>query len=542
MAIKGSLKEASLADVCQLLAMGQKTGCLSVTDRSRFGRIFFDRGRITHAGIVNRRDRLGDLLVRDGVLTPAQVREALEEQERDPERRFGEILLERSWISAEQFENYLRIQTEEAVYSLFTWSQGSFFFEVDQPPPEHELQLSLNPESLLLEGARRVDEWSLIEKKIPSLDLLFEVDPARIEVAGVELTAEQELIVPLLDGSRTVQDLIDHTGVGEFELGKALYGLLQAGFAHRVGQRIAEEEPGRARQARIPEYRNLGVAFYRTGLLEEAAREFKRVLELEPGDVVARFYLALVAIHEGRDRDALHALKALAEEHGSNYAVFTNLAYVLRRMGRTEDALLALEQANAARGGERATLLRSAIHLERLELIGVAESLAAYLANLEQGSTPSASYFHQVALAAALAGELDAAAARVQEGLKAHPTSAPLLVLAGVIAERRGDFTTAERNYRQAAEEDPTLAQAHKNLGDLAYRRGTYDAALDHYNRAIQLAPELGDDVYTRLGNLYYREMDRERALEYWEKALQLNPKNRVVRNNLEVSGNASGR
>ena len=43
MAIKGSLKEASLADVCQLLALGQKTGCLSITDKSRFGQIYFDR-------------------------------------------------------------------------------------------------------------------------------------------------------------------------------------------------------------------------------------------------------------------------------------------------------------------------------------------------------------------------------------------------------------------------------------------------------------------------------------------------------------------
>src|SRR5690554_6212629 len=98
MAIKGSLKEASLADVCQLLSMGQKTGCLSVTDRSRFGRIYFDRGRITHASIINRRDRLGDLLVRDGLLTPQQIREALAEQTSDPERRLGEILLERGWI------------------------------------------------------------------------------------------------------------------------------------------------------------------------------------------------------------------------------------------------------------------------------------------------------------------------------------------------------------------------------------------------------------------------------------------------------------
>ena len=70
MAIKGNLREAGLPDVLQLLAMGQKTGCLSLTDRSLFGYIYFDRGRITYASIVNRRDRLGDLLVKNSLLAP----------------------------------------------------------------------------------------------------------------------------------------------------------------------------------------------------------------------------------------------------------------------------------------------------------------------------------------------------------------------------------------------------------------------------------------------------------------------------------------
>src|SRR5688572_11763246 len=80
MAIKGSLKEAGLADVCQLLALGQKTGSLSVADGSRFGQIFFDRGRITYARIVNRRDRIGDILVRDGILTQTQLEKVLERE------------------------------------------------------------------------------------------------------------------------------------------------------------------------------------------------------------------------------------------------------------------------------------------------------------------------------------------------------------------------------------------------------------------------------------------------------------------------------
>ncbi|HST57904.1 MAG TPA: DUF4388 domain-containing protein, partial [Longimicrobium sp.] len=132
MAIKGNLKEASLPDVLQLLAMGQKTGCLSLSDRSNFGYIFFDRGRITYASIVNRRDRLGDLLVKNGLLEAAALAAAVDEQAREPEIRLGEILIRRGSITREQLEQYIRIQIEEAVYYLFTWSQGSFYFEAEQ--------------------------------------------------------------------------------------------------------------------------------------------------------------------------------------------------------------------------------------------------------------------------------------------------------------------------------------------------------------------------------------------------------------------------
>src|SRR5688500_1282642 len=113
MAIKGSLKEASLADVCQLLALGLKTGCLSIADKSRFGQIYFDKGRITYARIVNRRDRLGDLLVRDGLLTQDQLTAALELQRAHPDRKLGELLISRHFMNEQDLHLYIRIQIEE---------------------------------------------------------------------------------------------------------------------------------------------------------------------------------------------------------------------------------------------------------------------------------------------------------------------------------------------------------------------------------------------------------------------------------------------
>ena len=176
MAIKGSLKEASLPDVLQLLALGQKTGCLSVTDRTNLGNIYFNDGWICHASIVNRRDRLGDMLAKNEKITHEQLEQAIERQSKERHKKLGQILLQSGAITQADLEECVRIQVEEAVYYLFTWTQGSFRFDPDVSPEGEDVSLSINPESLLLEGARRVDEWSLIEKKIPSLGSIFEVD------------------------------------------------------------------------------------------------------------------------------------------------------------------------------------------------------------------------------------------------------------------------------------------------------------------------------------------------------------------------------
>src|SRR5206468_1263477 len=131
---------------------------------------------------------------------------------------------------------YVRVQIEESVYYLFTWTQGTFNFESDVRPERQDFLVSINPESLLLEGARRVDEWSLIEKKIPSFDLIFVVDKDRLAISEAKLTDTQQRLLTLLDASRGVNQVIEDTGLGEFEIGKALYGLITAGFVHRAGR------------------------------------------------------------------------------------------------------------------------------------------------------------------------------------------------------------------------------------------------------------------------------------------------------------------
>jgi len=534
MAIKGSLKEASLPDVLQLLAMGKKTGCLSVTHRANFGNIYFDKGRISYASIVNRRDRLGDMLVKNGVIDQAQLDAAVSLQDRRRDKRLGELLVELGALSLQQLHGAINVQIQEAVYYLFTWNQGTFNFEADLAPDAHDHVVSINPESLLLEGARRVDEWGLVEKKIPTFDIVFEIDRPKAMSSDVDLTSEQRAVLELVNGSRDVQAIVDASGLVEFEVGKALYGLLNAGFIHRIGKTNATPVQALP-ESRVEEHRNLGVAFYKTGMLEEALREFRRVLDLREHDAVGEFYVGLVLARQHRWSDASEAFSEAAKQPAAKMAVFHNLAYTYEQLGRFPEARAALDEAIRRGGGSDARVQTSmgVVSLMSGDLQSAIASLSA-ARPLFGTKPPTAAWYHYTGLAAALVGDSRRAAATLHEGVAAHQHAAALLNNLAAVLERSGAYDDARAVAERGAQEDPNLPQLHKNLGDLLYRAARYDEALEAYLRATKANPALGGDVYLKLGNIRLRRQERDEAVRCWERALELDPDNAIVRTNLE--------
>lgn len=540
MAIKGSLSEASLPDVLQLLALGQKTGCLTVTDRANVGYIYFNRGRICYAAIVNRRDRLGDILLKSGRITQAQLDAAIAQQAKERDRRLGEILVEQGAVSQEDLNRFMRMQIEEAVYFLFTWTRGTFNFEGEVRPAPQDFQVSINPESLLLEGARRVDEWSLIEKKIPSFDLIFEVDRARLASAEVTLTEEQERILPLLDGTRDVRHVVEESALGEFDVGKALYGLITAGFAHRVGQ-SAGVRTSAAGAAPVDEYRNLGVAFYRTGMLEESRREFRRVVELRPSDGSAYFYLGLIAIREAQWEDAAQQFTKALECGGPQASVYYNLALAHENAGRLDLAEEAYTDAALNAPHDWRILAGWGIAALRGGDLEVATARLDRAAEVAGDEPLGPLWYWARALAAAAQDDLEAAERILRTGLERHPHHPVLRNNLAVVLEVQDRLEEAVGVLEAALAEDPWLPQLSKNLGDLRYRQGRYDEAWEAYQRAVKLEPDLGEDVYFKLGNIAHKRLDRSLATTYWERALELNPAHELARANLEAVREASG-
>ena len=533
MAIKGSLKEASLPDVIQLLFLGRRTGCLALADQHNFGTIYLDEGLIVYASIVNRRDRLGDILLRKGRISAEQLQQAIDAQDDDRQHKLGEILVGLGILTRAELEDYMRLQIEEAVYYLFTWTSGTFNFEAGVKPEREDFLVRISPEALLLEGARRVDEWSLIEKKIPSFDLIFSVDQHHIAQSAPTLSAEQQRLLPLIDGTRDVRQVIDESGLVEFEVGKALFGLITAGFAHRVGTSTAA--PPKVNDTRVDEHRNLGIAFYKAGMLEEALREFRRVIELRPADSRAPLFLGLIAIRQARWDEAALALRQAAEAGVPRPAALHNLGFALEQLGRLDEAEAAYgDAAGRAKEDARIMLGWSIVALKRGDN-KVAQSRLARACELLQGKPVPALWYWAATLAAVGLDDAENAMRTAQQGVEAYPNNPVLQNNLAVLLEAGGDTQAAETMLRSALAEDAALPQVSKNLGDIFYRTGRYDEAGEAYERAAKLNPELGDDLYFKLGNIAYKRRDLARARESWAQATALNPGHQLARANLEM-------
>jgi hypothetical protein len=234
MAIEGPLRELGIHDVFQLLDLSGKTGVLRVTSdlRDDEGVLYFHRGRVTQATIRSKAMPLELALRQSGRISDEDLTLARAQLHEGP-ADVADALVRAGAISQRELERHYRLQLESAVFELMSWNEGFFSFEEladDQMP--RDSRVSVSTESLLMEGARRIDEWSRIADVIPDLNVVLDLAPfdGEQEGAALDLLPHEWQVLTMIDGERDLRLIAASLGRDEFEIAKIAYGLTTTGI------------------------------------------------------------------------------------------------------------------------------------------------------------------------------------------------------------------------------------------------------------------------------------------------------------------------
>jgi hypothetical protein len=154
--LSAEVRAFPMADVLSMIHGAAKSGFLYFCRDAHRKSIYLNRGEVVFAASNQTTDRLGECLLRNGTLNLEQLREV--ERSWSPPDRFGKIVVRRGILTPRGLWNGVKVQVEEIVRSLFSYTSGSVYFWEGEVQPDNVVRLSLPTRKLIAEGIRRRDE------------------------------------------------------------------------------------------------------------------------------------------------------------------------------------------------------------------------------------------------------------------------------------------------------------------------------------------------------------------------------------------------
>lgn len=240
MSVTGHLRTMAAGHLFQWLSFSQKTGRLVIRSTVVEKTVFVKKGKIVFSASTDPREYLGQFLMSHGYIGEDELKKAMEVQEQS-KILLGKILVIIEAITEEDLKRLMKRKAEEEIYDVFLWSDGDFEFQDDEAPAMELVPLNVDITGIIMEGSRRVDEWDHIRQVVTSTDLIpvreGEIDPAGLQEA-------QRKIVELVDGHRTIAEIVLESRSSQFVVSRTICDLAAAG---KMG--LAERPKGAAKAA-----------------------------------------------------------------------------------------------------------------------------------------------------------------------------------------------------------------------------------------------------------------------------------------------------
>jgi outer membrane protein assembly factor BamB/tetratricopeptide (TPR) repeat protein len=237
--LKGNLNSVDLANIFQMLSLNQREGTLYIFEGASRKAIYFGQDGVSMLSKGrSKSDSLGRILLRFDRLTPEQLTSGLAKR-LESGRLLGQVLVEEGVCSRSDVEEALQIQIEEEVYSLFIWKDAQFEF-VEGDPDEEFLsegvqKLTFNVNSLIMEAAKRVDEWEWIQSVISDAQEVYRYTGRNVDLTdSIFQESYSGKVLAAIDGKRSVEEIIEASYVNRFEVCKIAAILLEGGAIEKL--------------------------------------------------------------------------------------------------------------------------------------------------------------------------------------------------------------------------------------------------------------------------------------------------------------------
>ncbi len=338
MAIQSSINELGLFDLFQVLYHNQKTGRLIITDslEGKGAHIFFKEGFICFASLYDKAPKsIGAALEEWGVLDEISAVRI--------EEKWGRFESPLDCIASEGFstrnylESFFSARVKESVYSILKWENGDCRFIEEEIDEKREVFVMLKTENLILEGARRIDEWSNIKSKVPSRHTVFRFCEEN-EGQQLNLKPKEWEILSLVNASRSVFEINEEVGEDLFSTSKLIYGLVVMGVIESVEKEDSTGSDSSSEDV-IEKHLRQGRNYYDKLNLEKAAVEFEKIVQIDPDCFEALRMLGEIYYKMDRLSEALRFLKKARAQRPNNQKAMFIKGYLHARLGEIEEAI-----------------------------------------------------------------------------------------------------------------------------------------------------------------------------------------------------------
>ena len=243
-----------ISDLIAFLSQARWTGILKVQSASGERSVALKDGEVRGATSDDPADRLGEVIVRLGFLGRRQLEEALDET---PSSRLGRALVDKGVLQPHDLWRCVTQQLSDIFQAMVLCREGAFVLVDQEVDEKSTLHVQLSTQSLLMDSIRKIDELAHFRKRIPHGRMYV----FRKRASDGKLEEDEDRVLGLINGERTVMELGQAAKLAEFDVTKVVFRLLEGGYASvgersiaSVAQKVPEVvAPGRALEAKRSE-------------------------------------------------------------------------------------------------------------------------------------------------------------------------------------------------------------------------------------------------------------------------------------------------